>query len=72
MKTWTSRYAKLNTMQDVTALVATSIQNDLGVHGSGSWLDAVDWDNVLWLILTFTVSEQALLSDGVSPSERHH
>jgi hypothetical protein len=53
-------------MQDMPTPIATSLEGDLGLPGSNSWLEVIDWDNVVWLILTFTVPEQALLTEGVA------
>jgi hypothetical protein len=54
-------------MQDVPVLSPTSLESDLGLSGSDSWLVAIDWDKVVWLVLTFTVPEQSLHSEGVTP-----
>jgi hypothetical protein len=54
-------------MQDMPVLSATTLESDLGLSGSDSWLEAIDWDKVVWLVLTFTVSEQSLHSEGVMP-----
>jgi hypothetical protein len=53
-------------IQDMPTPIATSLEGDLGLPGSNSWLEVIDWDNVVWLILTFTVPEQALLTEGVA------
>lgn len=53
-------------MQDMQPRNATSLESDLGQCASDSWLEAIDWDKVVWLVLTFTVPEQALLSERVS------
>lgn len=58
---------KSRRMQDMPVLSATTLESDLGLSGSDSWLEAIDWDKVVWLVLTFTVSEQSLRSEGVMP-----
>lgn len=51
-------------MQDMPTPNTRSLESDLGPSSSDSWLEAIDWDRVVWLVLTFTVPEQALLSEG--------
>lgn len=53
-------------MQDMSEQNATSLASDLGLRGSDPWLEAIDWDRVVWLILTFTVPEQPPRAGSVS------